>query len=66
MTNFILWNDFCRLTDDWGCELGSNLLKSEEALVQIFLSKHSLSNQTKLAYSMLGSMSFQIQAQALD
>lgn len=47
-------------------ELRSNLLKSEEALVQIFLSKHPLSNQTKVAYSTFGSVSFQILAQALD
>lgn len=39
-----------QMSGSWN--LSSNLLKSEGALVQIFLSKHSLSNQTKLAYSM--------------
>ena len=58
------WFLLANMSRSW--ELRSNLLKSEGALVQIFLSKHSLSNQTKLAYSMFRSMSFQILAQALD
>ena len=53
-----------QMSGSW--ELRSNLFESEGGLVQIFLSKHSLSNQTKLAYSMFRSMSFQILAQALD
>lgn len=53
-----------QMRESW--KLRSNILKSEGALAQIFLSKHSLSNQTKLAYSMFRSMSFQILAQALD
>lgn len=53
-----------QMSGSW--ELRFNLLKSEGALAQIFLSKHSLPNQTKLAYSMFSSMSFQILAQALD
>lgn len=53
-----------QMSGSW--ELRCNLLKSEGGLVQIFLSKHSLSNQTKLDYSMFRSMPFQILDQALD
>lgn len=66
MANFFYVMLFVRKQMSGSWELRSNLLKSERALAQIFLSKHSLSNQTKLAYSMFSSMSFQILAQALD
>lgn len=49
-------------------QLGTrSLLKSEGALAQIFLSKHSLSNQTETGLlNVQEHMSFQILAQALD